>query len=547
MKWVTVYGNAQSIVMPHPAVYAKNLTLRYPVFIPFGGNKLKIRLENFCGKEDVNIESVYVALGEDLSGKQSNEGCYLTFDGKKECKILAGGSIVSDPLDFMTFSDKYLVISIYLKDYTNLESGVNIIGPLSKGYYAYGNQSEYNSFDINSSDKTNWVHFLTNVDVYTDDDNYCVICYGDSITSQDWPDYMMLELKEQGINNIAVVRKAVSGTRILREYNCITYQSYGLKGEKRFLHEISSVEGAKDLIIQHGINDIIHPVGEDVNIFRPMSDLPSVDALISGMNYYLDNASKFNLNVYVGTLLPIYNWRTYALFREELKNKFNDYLLTLNCIDFNNEIGESIDGEYHFKELCDSGDHLHPSKYAYKKMGALAAKKIIKKSTGVKVRIEIGNIVEYDCDAIVNAANSRLMAGGGVCGAIFKAAGYEKLSKECMSIGWCETGHAVITKGYNLKAKYIIHTVGPIYSGYESAKDLKNAYYNTLKLADDNKLKSIAIPSISTGIYGYPKDKAAKIAVEEVVKYKSNSLEEIILVCFDKETYDLYMEELNER
>lgn len=165
----------------------------------------------------------------------------------------------------------------------------------------------------------------------------------------------------------------------------------------------------------------------------------------------------------------------------------------------------------------------------------------------MKVKVEIGNIVNYNCDAIVNAANSRLMAGGGVCGAIFRAAGYEELSKECMSIGWCNTGEAVITRGYNLKAKYIIHTVGPIYNGNESSKYLKSAYYNTLRLADEYKLKSIAIPSISTGIYGYPKNQASKIAIEEVVNFKATSLEEIILVCFDNETYDLYMEELNGR
>lgn len=377
MKWVTIYGNAQSTVMPHPAVYGKDLTLRYPTYIPFGGNKLRIRLENFCGKEDININSVYIALGDTLSDKQ-NKGKYLTFNGHKNCKIVAGGSIISDELEFETIKDKYLVVSIYCKDYTELTSGVNIIGPLSKGYFAYGNQSEYEKLDINTSHTTNWVHFLTNIDIYTDDNNYAVICYGDSITSQDWPDYMMLELKEKGIDNVSVIRKAVSGTRILREYNCITYQSYGLKGEKRFIHEVSNVAGAKKIIIQHGINDIIHPVGEEVNIFRPMSDLPTLNELKNGMNYYLEEANKLNLETYVGTLVPIYNWRTYAKFREDLKNEFNKYLKTLNVIDFGEEIGDNINDEYHFKEGCDSGDHLHPSKYAYKQMGKLAVKRLFK-------------------------------------------------------------------------------------------------------------------------------------------------------------------------
>ncbi len=377
MKWVTIYGNAQSTVMPHPAVYGKNLTLRYPTYIPFSGKKLKIRLENFCGKENVSIDSVYVALGDSLSDRQQ-KGKYLTFNGNKNCIITAGGSILSDELEFETIKDKYLIVSIYCKNYTDLTSGVNIIGPLSKGYFAYGNQVEFEKLDINTSHTTNWVHFLTNIDIYTDDSNYAIVCYGDSITSQDWPDYMMLELKNNGINNVSVVRKAVSGTRILREYNCITYQSYGLKGEKRFIHEVSNVSGAQKLIIQHGINDIIHPVGEDVNIFRPMSDLPTLEELKNGMNYYLDEAYKLNLETYVGTLVPIYNWRTYAKFREDLKNEFNDYLKTLNYIDFGQEIGEEINGEYHFKDGCDSGDHLHPSKYAYQQMAKLAVKRLFK-------------------------------------------------------------------------------------------------------------------------------------------------------------------------
>ena len=185
----------------------------------------------------------------------------------------------------------------------------------------------------------------------------------------------LLALRNNNINNISIIRKAVSGTRILRQYDCITYQSYGLCGKNRFMHEISSVSGATTVIVQQGINDIIHPVGEDVNIFRPMSDLPTSDELIEGINYYKECAEKLNLDFIVGTLLPIYNWRTYASFREILKNEFNDKLKqNYNYIDFEAEIGELINNEWHFKENCDSGDHLHPSKYAYKLMGILASK-----------------------------------------------------------------------------------------------------------------------------------------------------------------------------
>lgn len=158
----------------------------------------------------------------------------------------------------------------------------------------------------------------------------------------------------------------------------------------------------------------------------------------------------------------------------------------------------------------------------------------------MKIKIELGNIINYEVDAVVNAANQQLMAGGGVCGAIFKAAGYDVLSKECRSIGYCPTGSAVITSGYNLKAKYIIHAVGPIYKDETSAKYLKSCYESILRIADEYNLKTIAIPSISTGIYGYPKEQAAFIAYNTIKEYKTTNIEEVILVCFDKETFDIY-------
>ncbi|RVU55379.1 macro domain-containing protein [Anaerosphaera multitolerans] len=125
-----------------------------------------------------------------------------------------------------------------------------------------------------------------------------------------------------------------------------------------------------------------------------------------------------------------------------------------------------------------------------------------------------GDILDFRGDAIVNAANSGLKMGSGVCGAIFKAAGAEELQRECDLIGYCNTGEAVITKGYKLKVKNIIHTVGPMYQGGDKGEEelLKKAYINSLKLAKENNIKSIAFPLISSGIYGYPYDDALKVA-----------------------------------
>ena len=376
MNWVTIWGNAQSTVLPHPAYYAKDITLRYPIFIPFNGDKIRLTLDNFCCGEDVYINKVAISKGNKKCELLS-ELVYLTFEGKCDVTIKAHGNVVSDEINYKVSSDEFLVVTMYLKEFTNLTSGVDVVGPLSGGYYAYGNQLEAQVFDINTSKKTSWVYFLANVDIYTTDNNEAIICYGDSITSQDWPDYMLLSLRENNIKNVSVVRKAVSGTRVLRQYECITYQSYGLCGKNRFVHEVGSVSGAKKVIIQHGINDIIHPVGVDINPFRPMTDLPTPNELVMGINYYMEEAKKMGMEVYLGTLLPFYGWRTFSLNKEEIKNKVNQWILSkTNTIDFNCEVGELVEDSYHFRDGCDSGDHLHPSKYAYELMGKLAAKKV---------------------------------------------------------------------------------------------------------------------------------------------------------------------------
>ncbi|MBE6510910.1 MAG: macro domain-containing protein [Methanobrevibacter millerae] len=133
-----------------------------------------------------------------------------------------------------------------------------------------------------------------------------------------------------------------------------------------------------------------------------------------------------------------------------------------------------------------------------------------------KIQVKQIDITELDSDAIVNAANSQLKEGGGVCGAIFRKAGPEKLQESCDEIGGCETGSAAITPGFNLKAKYVIHAVGPVWHGGDAneAELLSGAYTKSLKLAKENDCHSIAFPLISSGIYGYPKKQAWKIAIQ---------------------------------
>ena len=151
------------------------------------------------------------------------------------------------------------------------------------------------------------------------------------------------------------------------------------------------------------------------------------------------------------------------------------------------------------------------------------------------------DITRLDTDAIVNAANSRLLAGGGVCGAIFSAAGADKLQKACDEIGHCAIGEAVITKGFDLKAKYIIHTVGPIYgqNPLKEEQQLYSCYKNSLELAKENKLNSIAFPLISSGIYGYPKQEAIEIATRAIKDFLADNDMQIFLVVYDKNAFKI--------
>lgn len=162
-----------------------------------------------------------------------------------------------------------------------------------------------------------------------------------------------------------------------------------------------------------------------------------------------------------------------------------------------------------------------------------------------------GDITKIEADAIVNAANSSLLGGGGVDGAIHRAGGKQILDA-CIEIrnrqGKCKTGEAVVTTAGNLPAKYVIHTVGPVWNGDEEkcSKLLANCYQNSLKLAENLGLKIIAFPNISTGVYRFPKELAGKIAVEEVKNFKSEILEKVIFVCFDEENEEIYRRLLDE-
>lgn len=362
MHWASVWGNAVSIAENRPESYSKNITLRYPIYSQFGGDAVRLTFDNYCGTEPITIAKTTVLV--------NGVFYHVTFNGSASVTIEAGKKAVSDSLECYIEAQTTMDVSFYLKDYTQMRSVVFTCGPISEGVYALGDQTETKDFSIDISRTTHYFYFLTNVSVHTSMKNRTVVCFGDSITAQDWPDYLTVRCIQEGYDNTAIIRRATSGSRILREYDCITYESYGLKGERRFPHEVPA-DGADTVLIQQGINDIIHPVGTEINPFRPMSDLPTVEELIEGLKYYIREARSYGYKVYIGTLLPIEGWRTYAPFREEMRNAYNEWIRTTDlidgCVDFDKAVRDP-ENPARFLPKYDSGDHLHPSVAGYKAM-----------------------------------------------------------------------------------------------------------------------------------------------------------------------------------
>ena len=359
--WVACWGNATSITDRKECVYAKNITLRYPIFMPFSGSMLRLRFSNLTGTEPVTISKLVISTAQ----QEQIAVLGIPFT------IPAGEEITSPEIPMDITAGETITVSMYLGGITQMNAGTLITGPLSRGQYAYGDFAVEETLPAELTRNTNWFYFLNTIDILTAPENHAIICYGDSITAQSWPDYLTLRAWEAGYRHLAFIRRAVSGTRILRQYDCITYAAYGLKGATRFPIE-SNVAGATDIIIQHGINDIIHPVGVEVNRFRPWSDMPTVEDLIRGtQSIYIAHARQLGLRVWSGTLLPIEGWRTYNEERDSIRTAFNEWLRTSEefdgCIDFDAAVRDS-ERKQAFAPGFDSGDHLHPSEAAYKKM-----------------------------------------------------------------------------------------------------------------------------------------------------------------------------------
>lgn len=352
-KWTAVWGNATSHTGCAPASYGKDFTLRYTIRTVFDGSGIRLRFSNICGREDVTVTRASVLYNGVITP--------VTFNGAEKGIIPAGEDIEADTIETEVKRGSDFSVSMYFGEYTDMRSGIATVGPLERGFFAEGDFSQKPELTPELSAAINTCWFLNTISVLTDDDKHAVTAFGDSITAQSWPDRLTLRLPDD--TSCSIIRRGVSGSRVLRQYDCVEYAGYGLSGISRFERDIC-VPGAEKVIVLQGINDLIHPDPTGENKYRPMSSFPTAEDIINAYRYYIETAHRHGMKIYFATLLPIEGWRTYAQFRDEVRAQINEWIRTNSeadgFIDFdaavrNPENPRALLGKY------DSGDHLHPS------------------------------------------------------------------------------------------------------------------------------------------------------------------------------------------
>ena len=353
-KWVAVWGSSPSYTAPSPRQYAKDITLHYNLRAMLSGKRIRLHLNNLYGKENAVITHMFV-------GAEGKEPKPVTFGGKTACELPVGAQVVSDEIDFSLVRGEDYFVSMYFADLTHLYCGTNDTGPLCRFTYAEGDHAKDTVMPEFHTATMETAFFLDTIDVLTDDaDAHALVCFGDSITAQAWPDYLMLRVLREEREKLSVIRRGIGGSRVLRQYETLLNRHYGSKGHDRFAREISAA-GVDRVVILHGVNDIIHPVG---TTYRPWSDLPTAEELIEGLRWYVNKAHELGKKVYLATIMPIKGWTTYNEQRNEIRMAVNNWIRTQKeadgVVDFDKANQDPADPLQLFPAF-DKGDHLHPS------------------------------------------------------------------------------------------------------------------------------------------------------------------------------------------
>lgn len=359
--WVAAWGTAPSYAERNPAQYARDITLRYKLRMGIAGSAMKLGFSNLFGDMDAELTRVTVRTADGVNHA-------VAFGGARSGVIAMGGTLESDVLDAAVKPGDDVTVSIYLGKLCSMRTGCYCEGPYSGGRFAEGERCDEEDFTLLWAKDITAYFFLTDVTVLAEESTHAMVAFGDSITAQSWPERLMDRLMEEGRSDLSVIRRGISGSRVLREYESIAYLAYGPMGMKRFEREVI-VPGVQSVLILHGVNDIIHPDGE--NPCRPMDHLPTAQELIDGLRAYIRVAHQHGLKAYLATITPMLGWRTDEDFRQEIRLAVNEWIRTTDeadgFVDFD-AATHNPENPIAMLPVCDSGDHLHPSAEGAKRM-----------------------------------------------------------------------------------------------------------------------------------------------------------------------------------
>ena len=360
-KWAAGWGTCENVTTQTIAEHIEDITFRYVIYPTLDADALRLHFSNLLGTEKIKVNSVFVACRDKWKAAVPGTSREVYFGGSSGLELEPGDDSVSDPVDFTVCAGEEYFVSMYIKERTELRSGHWNSGAYITKYYSRGDYAGADDIPLLSYGDGGPYVFLHTIDYLTDSDCSAIIAFGDSITAQPWPDCFSRRLVEMGIKNRGVVRKAIGGSRVLRDYSCRIKQHWGLAGVKRFERDILQA-GADRVFLLHGINDIIHP-GVN-NPLCGMEELPTAEELIDGYKYYIETAHKHGMKIYQGTMLPCPRCMNDGGAKEEIRCAANDWIRNSGAadgvIDFEAAMWQENDHKNMIPEY-DSGDHLHPS------------------------------------------------------------------------------------------------------------------------------------------------------------------------------------------
>lgn len=363
-KWVASWGVPTSYVAEGIGNIIEDTTFRNVFYNPIKGEKTRVRFTNKYGADDVKIDRVTIAEWSGI-GPAVTEGTLteVTFNTNGNV-IKAGEELMSDEIDFALEPCKNYVLTYYFKDITRIATGYhkyNVAG-IAPCWLARGDYSHSLDLPAKNRIEVSDYLFLCGVEALSSDDTHAVMAFGDSITARPWPDYLALKLNENGVTNCSVVRKAIGGNRILRDYrNCLPRRRQGISAIERFEMSLNQIPGVDRVVMLEGINDILHPVVG--GLLCGIDELPTAAEMIEGYKKCCEIAHKHNAKFYLCTILPTSHFDKFPEDRNGIKAEINEWIRTNDCIDgyieFADAVKDSENPNHLAKEFDDDG--LHPT------------------------------------------------------------------------------------------------------------------------------------------------------------------------------------------